>query len=244
MNPPYPNVSSMRSERLKFKQSTMRQYPLKRSAFKQTGFDWVQIALLVWIGVLGVAERAAAHHPFGGQTPTNAWEGLLSGLGHPVIGFDHLAFVVAVGLLAANIVRGGFIPVAFLLTAMIGTGMHLLAIDLPMTELAIAGSVVLFGAMVIGQYRLDYKLLTGLAAIAGLFHGYAYGEAIIGAEMNPIAAYLLGFTLMQGMIAFGAMMASQLILKRWTEKASAILQVSGLAICSVGVMFLATAIIG
>lgn len=237
-------MSLMRCERLKFKQSTMRHYPLKRSTLKKPGFDWVQIALLVWIGVLGAAERAAAHHPVGGRTPANVWEGLLSGLAHPVIGFDHLAFVVAVGLLAANIVRGGFIPVAFLLTAMVGTGIHLLAIDLPMTELAIAGSVVLFGAMLIGQYRLDYKVLTGLAAIAGLFHGYAYGEAIIGAQMNPIAAYLLGFTLIQGIIAFGAMMASQLILKRWSENALAILRVFGLAICSVGVMFLATAIVG
>ena len=27
--------------------------------------------------------------------------GLLSGIGHPIIGFDHLAFVIAVGLIAA-----------------------------------------------------------------------------------------------------------------------------------------------
>lgn len=234
----------MRSERLKFKQFTMPHYRQKHSMVKKPGFDWIQITWLVWIGVLGIAERAAAHHPFGGRTPTNVWEGFLSGLGHPVIGFDHLAFVVALGLLAANIVRGSFIPIAFLLTTMAGTAIHLLAIDLPMPELAIAVSVVVFGAMLIGQYRLDYKLLTGLAAIAGLFHGYAYGEAIIGAQMNPITAYLLGFTLIQGMIALGTMIATQLILKRWTENAFTMMRVLGLAICSVGVMFLTTAIIG
>ena len=38
---------------------------------------------------------AIAHHPMGGNTPSTLWEGLLSGVGHPIIGFDHLAFIVA-----------------------------------------------------------------------------------------------------------------------------------------------------
>ena len=42
-----------------------------------------------------------AHHPNGGETPSNFIQGFLSGLGHPVIGIDHLVFVVAIGLLAA-----------------------------------------------------------------------------------------------------------------------------------------------
>ena len=36
-----------------------------------------------------------------------------------------------------------------------------------------------------------------LFAVAGLFHGYAYGEAIVGAETAPLAAYFLGFALIQ-----------------------------------------------
>jgi urease accessory protein len=34
----------------------------------------------------------------GGKMPSTFGEGLLSGLGHPVIGPDHLAFLVAVGI--------------------------------------------------------------------------------------------------------------------------------------------------
>lgn len=42
-----------------------------------------------------------AHHPMDGAVPTSAWEGLLSGLAHPVLGLDHLAFLIAAALLAA-----------------------------------------------------------------------------------------------------------------------------------------------
>lgn len=36
----------------------------------------------------------------------------------------------------------------------------------------------------------DAIVILGLAAIAGLFQSYAYGEAFIGAEMTPLVAYL------------------------------------------------------
>ena len=48
-------------------------------------------------------KSAMAHHPIGGRTSANFWEGLLSRMGHPIIGIDRLAFVVAVGLIAATI---------------------------------------------------------------------------------------------------------------------------------------------
>lgn len=41
---------------------------------------------------------ASAHHVMDGQLPSTFAQGLLSGLGHPVIGPDHLAFLIAVGV--------------------------------------------------------------------------------------------------------------------------------------------------
>ena len=38
-------------------------------------------------------------------------------------------------------------------------------------------------------------------AVAGLFHGFAYGEAVFGAETTPVLAYLAGFGLTQYAIA-------------------------------------------
>ncbi len=52
---------------------------------------------------LGTIESVMAHHLIGGKTPANFWEDLLSGTGHPIVGIDHLAFLVAVGLIAATI---------------------------------------------------------------------------------------------------------------------------------------------
>nr|MDJ0600449.1 HupE/UreJ family protein [Crocosphaera sp.] len=55
--------------------------------------------ILTVIGLLILAQPATAHHPFGGQTPSNFFEGFLSGLGHPIIGLDHFAFILASGFL-------------------------------------------------------------------------------------------------------------------------------------------------
>ncbi len=53
------------------------------------------------------AGPALAHHPMGGVTPATFADGLLSGLGHPVIGLDHFAAVIAVGALAVRAPRRG-----------------------------------------------------------------------------------------------------------------------------------------
>ena len=65
--------------------------------------DWYHPArfrLMALSTVLTFAASAPAHahHMLGGRTPVTFMQGLLSGLGHPVIGIDHLAFVVAMGV--------------------------------------------------------------------------------------------------------------------------------------------------
>ena len=84
------------------------------------------------------AGPALAHHPMGGQTPSTALEGLLSGLAHPVIGPDHLAFVVGVGILSAFVRRGWILPVAFLCLGAIGTAIHLGGAGVPGAEVLVA----------------------------------------------------------------------------------------------------------
>jgi urease accessory protein len=42
-----------------------------------------------------------------------------------------------------------------------------------------------------------------LFGVAGLTHGYAYGESIFGAEPSPLGAYLLGLVVIQSAIALG-----------------------------------------
>ncbi len=187
-------------------------------------------------------ESAMAHHPMGGRTPANLWEGLLSGMGHPIIGIDHLAFVVAVGLIAVGVPNSISIIASFLATAMLGTGIHLLSIDLPSTEIAIAFSVVGFGIILILKQKLNTPLLIIFAGIAGIFHGYAYGEAIIGAEMTPLLAYLVGFTAIQLFIALLAMKFAELANHYWQNQFFNLMRFLGLAISAIGIVFFTKAI--
>ena len=147
---------------------------------------------------------ALAHHPMGGETPTTLGQGLLSGIGHPVLGLDHLAFVIAVGIAAFAIGSRFALPLFFILATLAGTGLHLMAIDLPMVEFVISLTVAAAGLMLISGKKIPFVAYAVLFAVAGMFHGHAYGEAIFGAETTPVVAYLAGFGLTQYAIAIVA----------------------------------------
>ena len=154
------------------------------------------VALLV-----SFTSSALAHHPMDGKTPSTFGEGLLSGVGHPIIGVDHLAFVIAVGIAAALIGSRFLSPLAFVGATLVGTGLHLAAVTLPAVEFMIAASLVVLGAVVFLGKKLPTAAVAAIFAVAGLFHGFAYGEAIFGAESTPLIAYLAGFGLTQYAIA-------------------------------------------
>ncbi len=80
---------------------------------------------------------------------------------------------------------------------MLGTEVHLAKLALPEFELFVSGSILLFGILLVIKNSLNTMIVAGLAAIAGIFHGYAYGESIFGAENTPLVAYLIGFTAIQ-----------------------------------------------
>jgi urease accessory protein len=159
--------------------------------------------------VLVAATPAWAHHAMDGKTPANFLQGFMAGLAHPVIGPDHFVFIVAVGLLAALKRSSILLPISFLLAAMLGTIAHVAGLNLPGVELLVSASILLFGALLILKDSPNTLVVTGLAAICGLFHGYAYGEAIFGATMTPLVSYLAGFTLIQFAVALSAFWLAQ-----------------------------------
>ncbi|HEY9665960.1 MAG TPA: HupE/UreJ family protein [Coleofasciculaceae cyanobacterium] len=227
--------------------SSMKFSTIRRSSssrYSKKGLGVNAVALLVWIGILSTAQQAMAHHPFGGRTPSNFLEGFASGLGHPIIGLDHFAFVVAVGLISAGLVRGFLVPAAFVLTSLVGTGIHLASLDIPGLETIVASSVVGFGALLLASKTLNLPAIAGLAALAGIFHGYAYGEAIVGANMAPLLAYLLGFSVIQYGVAMLALWLGKVVTRKFANKPFPVMQVLGFAICSIGVVFLTSSIAG
>jgi urease accessory protein len=186
---------------------------------------------------------AAAHHPMGGVTPTTFLEGFLSGIGHPVIGIDHLAFIIAIGI-ATAFVSGGFaIIAAFIAASTIGVLTHVAELNVPMVELLVAASVVVAGAALATGFARARVGWIVLAAIAGLLHGYAFGETAVGAERNVIGAYLIGLAIIQATIASVSMLVARRFLLTDGQNAMP-LRAAGAVVASVGLFLLAGGLIG
>ncbi|MFO0188166.1 MAG: HupE/UreJ family protein [Alphaproteobacteria bacterium] len=183
---------------------------------------------------------AAAHHPMGGAMPETLWQGFASGIGHPVIGLDHLAFLVAAGVLAAALPRGEALRAiaGFLAAGMLGLALHMADIGLGMNEALVAASVLLAGLALLVAKRVSAPALLLGFALAGLFHGHAFAEAVIGAEATPIIAYLSGLAVIQGCLMLGAM-----ALARETSRARWLRPSMGAAASFAGFAFLVTALI-
>jgi urease accessory protein len=149
-------------------------------------------------------DPASAHHVMG-KRPETFGQGVLSGLGHPIIGLDHLAAVIAVGCLAALYRVGAALAAGFVLAVMAGAAVHVQGAAVPGTEVLVALSVIILGACLIWRGVLRPAAALGLFVLAGLLHGYALGESIIGAEPAPLYAYFAGLAVMQTAIALAAM---------------------------------------
>lgn len=153
-----------------------------------------------------LAGPAFAHHAMDGETPATFLQGLLSGIAHPVIGLDHLAFVLAAAWVLSRVATlpRAALAASFAAAAVAGTVLHLALVDVPRSELLVALTVVLAGLAVAWRRTTPAALLWTALPAAGVLHGYAYGESIVGAEPAPLAAYLLGFALIQLAIMLGA----------------------------------------
>ena len=152
---------------------------------------------------------ALAHHPMGGATPATLWQGLLSGIGHPIIGADHLVFLLAAGVLcgASRFVSSRqalLLAGLFACAAMAGTLLRVPGIAVPFGEGYVTVSLLVLAACLLLGRLPGLRLGAALSVAAGLAHGYAFGESVIGAETTPVAAYLAGLALTQVALMTGA----------------------------------------
>lgn len=191
-------------------------------------------------GLALLAPQAFAHHAMDGATPTTFMEGLLSGFAHPVIGIDHFAFLLVTALLSAMLIGGVryLLPLAFVGATVGGTAIHLGAADLPMTETVIAMSVLLGGVAVLFKRSLPALLLGGLLAVVGVYHGYAYGESIVGAEQTPLLAYLAGFAVIQYVVIAAVIFAVEQLAARSTRVQQIAVRSTGAFAAATGALFL------
>jgi urease accessory protein len=157
----------------------------------------------VWIGAATslIAPAAFAHHPMGGQMPSSFTEGLLSGLGHPLIEPAHALFLVGAAVLIAASRMPLHKALALLVLHVLASTSGSLMTALPGIASAIpwilAASLIVLAPALWARRVPAEPFAWAFAAAAGLAHGLAFGEAVIGAETTPVLAYLGGLAVMQ-----------------------------------------------
>lgn len=173
----------------------------------------IRYGTLLGAALFAGAGPASAHHLMGGKTPSTFADGILSGLGHPIIGPDHLAFLIALGIVVGVGRLSLVAPFLFLLAMACGVAAHVAAVNIPSAELIVAVSVLTAGVLIALNWNIPSAAWAAIFGIAGFFHGYAYGESIYGAEPTPLAAYLAGLVAVQTVLVVGIALMSRAV---WT----------------------------
>lgn len=161
--------------------------------------------------------------------------GFSSGFLHPILGWDHVIAMVAVGLWGAFLGNPAMwvLPVVFPLVMAFGGALGVMGISIPAVETGIAASAVVLGAMVAFAVRPPIWIAAVIVGAFAIFHGHAHGTELPSAA-NPLA-YSLGFVIATGLlhlcgIAFG-------LVVRWPAGKIAV-QAGGGLIALAGVGFL------
>jgi urease accessory protein len=164
--------------------------------------------ILTAAGLMMAASPALAHHPLGGLPMETFTHGLASGVGHPVLGFDHLFFVIAMGIAAVFTGRKLMTPAAYIGAMLVGCGLMYAGIAMPIAETVIVLSLIVLGGIVLSGRALSTTAAVLVFATFGLFHGSAFGGSIAGQEGGVGGAVLLGYLIglgaIQYLIAIGA----------------------------------------
>ena len=191
--------------------------------------------ILIVAAVLALAiEPALAHHPMGGVRPANFIHGLLSGIGHPILGFDHLAALVAAGCIAATQARGAPLVIGYVVATLVGAAAHVMQVTVPGVEILVALSVIGLGAVMVGPRPFAFGVALAVFVVAGAIHGYALGESIAGAEPTPLYAYFVGLALVQSAIALAVMYGARMVMSRGVNE-PAVVRFVGAGIAGIGI---------
>ena len=190
------------------------------------------MALLVVFSFI-ISEPALAHSGggYGG--------GFVSGFVHPILGWDHVAAMIAVGLWGAFLGAPSIwiLPVVFPMVMAFGAVLGILGVPVPAVETGIALSAVVLGLMIAFAVKAPIWMSAVLVGLFAIFHGYAHGTEL-PASAN-VFAYAVGFVIATGMlhmigIAFG-------LLVKWPAGRVAVRGAGG-AISLAGVAFLVGAV--
>ena len=186
--------------------------------------------LLIALVISFIPSTVYAHE--GGNLPLG---GFLSGLVHPVLGYDHLLAMLSVGILSAQI--GGraiwTVPATFVGVMAFGGVLGIIDIGISITEIGIAFSLVILGSIIASERRLPIVLAMIGVGFFAIFHGYAHGTEM-PQTAEPVT-YAFGFLTGTALIHIAGVLVGD-ISKRY-QRGPQVLQVGGGFIAMVGLLF-------
>ncbi|MCB1706310.1 MAG: HupE/UreJ family protein [Halioglobus sp.] len=187
------------------------------------------IACILWVFSAPVLAHSGA-----GQVG-----GFVSGFMHPVLGWDHLVAMVAVGLWGAFLGAPAIyiLPVVFPLVMTLGGAAGIVGVPLVGVEIGIAVSSVVIGLLVAFAVKAPLWIVALIVGIFAIFHGHAHGTELPHA-VNA-TTFAIGFVVATGLlhllgIAIGLLVAA--------PGGSAAVRVLGAGIAIVGVKFFVGAV--
>ena len=150
--------------------------------------------LLITIPLVLVTSYATAH------TGEGINNGFQSGFWHPIMGWDHVVAMVAVGLWGAFLGAPAIwlLPVVFPLVMAFGGAMGMMGIPLPAVEVGIALSGIVLGLLVLFAVKAPLWVAAVLVGVFAIFHGHAHGTELPNA-FSPYG-YAAGFVIATGLM--------------------------------------------
>lgn len=124
------------------------------------------------------------------HAPEGAGGGFFTGFLHPILGFDHLIAMVAVGLWGAFLGDRALwiLPIVFPSIMAVGAAIGIIGLEVPLVEFVIALSGVVLGALIALRFKAPLAVAMVLVGIFASFHGYAHGTEMPG----QISAFTYG----------------------------------------------------
>ena len=189
---------------------TMKSFLLIKSFLTmRSSFQALLFASGLGAAALLLPAPASAHHPMAFlHMQPGPLAGIVSGLMHPVLGPDHLLFLLAIGLVAIK--RPLWWAGALLASGLLGSGLGLVAPGFSAVEPLVALSVALVGLVLLR------RLPAGILLPAFVLHGYALSASVIGWEPTPIAFYLVGLLISQAAL----LLLSLTAIRHWAQAAA------------------------
>ena len=185
--------------------------------------------------VLAASTAPALAHTQQGQA-----QGFVTGLQHPISGWDHVLAMIAVGLWGAQLGPPALwlLPVTFPMVMALGGFLGLVGIPVPGVEVGIALSALALGLMVALEARPKLAVAACMVGAFAIFHGHAHGRELPAGTSALL--YSLGFVIATGLLHAAGILLG--VAHRWAAGRQ-LVRAAGAGVALAGLIFLWRAVV-